>query len=115
MSLLTYNSSASWFKDVFGFQERSFNETRQLFEMIDNTLVSKVNGRKFNVGHFEVLSKNDLDERLSRIITTSQSDEETQSKLGSLSFKNIGGNVKTLIKDSKNKVVSFKQQASLIV
>ena len=68
ITFITMNSrkhSHPWFKETFGFEECSYNETKQHFKLSsDGTeLTSLRNNRKFHVGLFEVLSHKDLHAR----------------------------------------------------
>lgn len=43
----------TWFKDLFGFVEAGYDETRAAFEVDQTQLISKVNGRRFGIGTFD--------------------------------------------------------------
>jgi len=104
----------SWFYRLFGFHEEelgSFNEVRNQFEHIipeedpENTILrSRSNGKTFKVGIFETPSVQELHKlhEKERVITAPQSDSQ------GLTFKNIVGNIRSLILDSKNEGAVFQ-------
>jgi hypothetical protein len=49
-----------WFARITGFKETSFNETRAQLEVDGSSLHSKVNGRAYGIGAFEMASLADL-------------------------------------------------------
>lgn len=53
-----------WFSRLTGFQEGPYSSTRDLLEVNDSTLRSKVNGRSFRIGQFEMASLADLRTRV---------------------------------------------------
>jgi len=104
----------SWFYRLFGFHEEdlgSFNEVRNQFEHIipeedpENTILrSRSNGEIFKVGIFETPSVQQLHKlhEEARATTTPQSDSQ------GITFKNIVGNIRSLILDSKNEGEVFQ-------
>jgi hypothetical protein len=89
----------SWFEEYFGFAEGDYEETRAQFDFADFVLTSRRNHRSYYVGPFETLSLEDL-----RSSLTHQG--------GSLTFRNICGDARTLHGDPANAGAVF-QVASL--
>ncbi len=56
--------SDDWFLRVTGFKEHSYGDTQTLLELDGKTLRSKVNGRSFCIGQFEMASLADLRARV---------------------------------------------------
>lgn len=52
-----------WFEKLVGFPERSYEQTRQSLFVDGHNLVSRVNGRSFGIGTFELPSLHDLRKR----------------------------------------------------
>ena len=50
----------SWFRDLTGFEELSYDETQRNLEVIGSTLRSKVNGQSYSIGQLETPSLADL-------------------------------------------------------
>ena len=50
----------NWFSRLTGFNESSYAATQAQLEVQDNTLRSRVNGRSFGIGQFEMVSLADL-------------------------------------------------------
>mmetsp|Transcript_51077 Transcript_51077/g.150608 ORF Transcript_51077/g.150608 Transcript_51077/m.150608 type:complete len:346 (+) Transcript_51077:158-1195(+) len=84
-------ASKTWFQDLFGFEERPYKETRDLFEFGDDVLKSKANGASFHVGPFEVASVAELRRRAAE-----GGAALGECDLGGLSFKNVVGDARGL-------------------
>lgn len=91
-------ASPHWFSETFGFAEEAFDRTRDKFHFADGVLESKVNGRSFHVGSFELVSVSELRARLGGLDGT----------LGALSFSNVCGNAQTLHRDVGNQGAVFQ-------
>lgn len=52
--------NTNWFSRLTGFNETTYDTTRNQLEVEGKTLRSKVNGRRFGIGHFEMISLSDL-------------------------------------------------------
>lgn len=91
-------ASPHWFSETFGFAEEAFDRTREKFHFADGVLESKVNGRSFHVGSFELVSVSELRARLGGLDGT----------LGALSFSNVCGNAQTLHRDVGNQGAVFQ-------
>ena len=102
--------SHPWFKATFGFEECSYNETKQQFKLSsDGTeLTSLSNNRKFHVGLFEVLSHKDLHKRKVKVKDGAGRLANTGVDLGGLSFSNISGTVESLIQNIDNEGSVFQ-------
>lgn len=55
--------AVSWFQQLFGFPETSYEDTRRRFEVEGTTLRSRANGRRFGVGTFSTPSLQALRDR----------------------------------------------------
>jgi hypothetical protein len=57
-------TDSNWFKQLFGFEESSYDVTQQNFKLIGSItkpiIQSKVNGRKFLVGYLSTLTLKEL-------------------------------------------------------
>ena len=53
-----------WFKRITGFDESTYARTRALLEVDGSTLRSRVNGRSYGIGEFEMASLDDLRARV---------------------------------------------------
>mmetsp|Transcript_45710 Transcript_45710/g.73500 ORF Transcript_45710/g.73500 Transcript_45710/m.73500 type:complete len:397 (-) Transcript_45710:138-1328(-) len=105
-----------WFESVFGFKEKGYGATKKQFKVLDETsdgkneeniyLVSLPNQVRFKIGKFEVLSVQDLQGRLTK--AQAPCDEGKICELGSMTFKNITGSVKILIRDRANHGAVFQ-------
>jgi hypothetical protein len=85
----------SWFKNAFGFSERSYNDTKIIF----NSMVTHVNGiphiNNMSCGEFELVSED-----------THQLDQ--LSKVGTVTLENIVGDVVTLHMSKHNNCATFQ-------
>ena len=66
------HAMTTWFEDLFGFKERRNPQAvRELLELNDETLGSRVNDRAFACGRLEILSLGELRQQtLSRLAET---------------------------------------------
>jgi hypothetical protein len=71
----TMPTPSNWFTDLTGFQETSYASTKTQLEVEGDVLRSKVNGRRFGIGQFEMVS---LAELRNQVAQTSQIDAPTQ-------------------------------------
>jgi len=81
----------SWFRNLFGFDEMGYRETRGQFKVRDGTMSCEANGAEFFVGPFEVLSLGELRSRLEHSLSGADHDA-----LGPLTFQHIVGDAKEL-------------------
>lgn len=97
----------AWFERNFGFKETSYSETRSKFNVREINkeiiLTSIPLGRDYFVGSFELPSNAELRTRLHQITT-----ESTSSETNLLTFKNIGGNARSLHLDPANEGSVFQ-------
>ena len=97
----SFFSFMAWFQSNFGFKETSYTQTRAQFQ-VDNdnngqiTLTSLPNQQTFFVGSFELPSVADLRSRLNPV-HDGDGDAPIQ-----MTFKNIGGNARSLHLDPAN-------------
>ena len=56
----------NWFNRLTGFNEEAYATTQAQLEVQGNTLRSKVNGRCFGIGHFEMVSLAELRQRVAQ-------------------------------------------------
>jgi len=104
----------SWFYRVFGFHEQdfgSFSEVRYQFEHIvpegdpEKTILrSKANGKTFKVGMFETPSVQELH----KFVQEARSAKTFKFPSSGITFKNILGDVRSLILDSRNEGAVFQ-------
>ena len=53
-----------WFEHLFGFRELDYAQTRQQFEVVDERLRSRANGKSYGIGELELVSLKTLRERV---------------------------------------------------
>jgi hypothetical protein len=53
-----------WFEQLMGFRETGYRETQQKMEVVDGRLRSKVNGKSYGIGTFELPSLQELRDRV---------------------------------------------------
>lgn len=91
-----------WFQTVFGAAEAdTFQKSQNLF-LYDNgrnILTSIANNTSFDVGPFEIISSAELSERIQQVSCDQASSEDPSTWL---TFENIIGDARTLIKDPYN-------------
>jgi hypothetical protein len=81
-----------WFEKLVGFKENNPEQVRENIEIVDNKLISKINGNEFVFGKLEIPSLEELRNQ-SGII------EKYQSKI---KVSEIVGNIQVLHKDTSN-------------
>ena len=94
-----------WFSSVFGSVEKesnSYSRNRNLFVFDEEkkTLFSKGNSTYFDVGPFEVLSVSQLNEKRARLASFKA--DISDAGVDGLTFENVIGDVRTLIRDPRN-------------
>ena len=92
-----------WFQTVFGTPEAdTFQKSQNLF-LYDNDryiLTSIANNNSFDVGPFEIISSVELSERIQTLSVSGHDQNDDTPTL--LTFENIIGDARTLIKDPYN-------------
>ena len=90
---------ATWFEDLMGFQERSYDETRANLEIVGTTIRSRVNHRSFSIGELETPSLRELRSRATSVI----------DRLGgTLKVSNVSGDVRRMHRDPANRHALFQ-------
>jgi hypothetical protein len=79
--------SASWFEDLFGFRERSYDETRNNLEVAGTTLHSKVNQRSYVIGTLRTPSLRELRDEAAAVVARVR---------GKLKVSNVSGDVRRM-------------------
>ena len=75
---------ANWFEDLFGFRERSYDETKKNLEMMGATLRSRVNQRSYVIGELTTPSLGELRDEAAPLV---------EGRRGRLKVSNISGDV----------------------
>ena len=77
----------NWFEDLFGFSERSYDETRKNLEVVGTTLRSRVNQRSYAIGELTTPSLRELRDEAGRVV---------DGLRGRLKVSNISGDARSL-------------------
>ncbi len=80
----------SWFEDLFGFRERSYDETRKNLEMVGATLRSRVNQRSYVIGELTTPSLRELRDEAAPLV---------EGLRGRLEVSNTSGDVRRMHAD----------------
>src|SRR5512144_2611299 len=91
--------NTDWFEALFGFRERSYDETTANLEVVGKTLCSRVNHRSYAIGELQTPSVREL------------RDEATQALdrlRGRLTLRNISGDVKAMHRHPANQHALFQ-------
>ena len=75
---------ANWFENLFGFSERSSDETRKNLEVVGTTLRSRVNQRSYEIGELRTPSLRELRDEAANVV---------DGLRGRLRISNISGDV----------------------
>ena len=86
-----------WFSDLFGFNELSFHETQEMFEINGTTLKSLANGAEYTFGIFSTPSLGELRTQSSQV-----------SVLGAITLSLIIGDVSSIHADPLNRFATFQ-------
>jgi hypothetical protein len=79
--------TASWFEGLFGFRERSYDETRKNLEVVGTTLRSRINQRSYAVGTLTTPSLRELRDEAATVV---------DGLRGRLRVSNISGDVRSM-------------------
>jgi hypothetical protein len=79
--------ATDWFEDLFGFRERSYEETQKNLEVVGTTLRSRVNQRPCAIGELKTPSVKELRDRAARVV---------DGLRGRLSVTTISGDVRRM-------------------
>ncbi len=82
--------TTTWFEELFGFAEQSYDETRGNLEVVGTTLRSRVNGRSFMVGDLSTPSVKELRDAAAGLVTGLR---------GRLTVSNVHGDVRRMHAD----------------
>lgn len=104
--------AVDWFEETFGFREKNYKHTRKQFQLEedDTILHSLANGRKFQLGKFEIPSVEELNLRLSEL-TLSETSGQYSDRENSLEFEHWIGGVKGLLHDPQNAGAVFQAES----
>jgi len=91
--------TTNWFEDLFGFNERSYDETSKNFTVVDKTLRSKVNLRSYVIGDLETPSLRELRDRAAPLVDEFR---------GPLRISNVSGDVRSMHRDPANQNALFQ-------
>uniref|UniRef100_A0A7S1MM81 EF-hand domain-containing protein n=1 Tax=Alexandrium catenella TaxID=2925 RepID=A0A7S1MM81_ALECA len=84
--------ASAWFEELFGFRERDYVETRNKFDCCGEVLTSKVNGKSFHIGPFDLPTVAALRARRDKAIAAAPSEFGGSG----ITFRNIIGNTREL-------------------
>lgn len=85
--------AGDWFEQLFGFEERSYDETKRNLEVVGTTLRSQVNRRSYAIGQLETPSLQELRQRALKAVPL---------LLGKLKVANLAGDVRAMHRDPAN-------------
>jgi len=91
--------AASWFEDLMGFQELSYEETRKNLEVVGQTLRSRINRRSYSIGEFETPSLMELRNRAAGGV---------DRLAGKLKVSNVSGDVRRMHREPRNRNAMFQ-------
>jgi hypothetical protein len=91
--------TTTWFEELFGFAEQSYDETRRNLEVVGTTLRSRVNGRSFAVGDLSTPSVKELRHEAAGLVTGLR---------GRLTVSNVHGDVRAMHADPENRHALFQ-------
>jgi len=81
-----------WFEKLTGFKEVSPENVRKNIELLDGSIISKVNGKSYKYGSLEIPSLEDLRERIPSLSTFNDK----------ISVIEVVGDVQSLHKEYEN-------------
>ena len=90
---------ANWFEKLFGFSERSYDETRKNLEVVGTTLRSRVNQRSYEIGELRTPSLRELRDEAASVVDDLR---------GRLRISNISGDVRSLHRRSAHRHALFQ-------
>jgi len=90
---------ADWFEDLFGFRERSYDDTRKHLEVVGTSLSSRVNGRSYAIGELTTPSVRELREDATTVV---------QGLRGRLRVSSITGDVRAMHRDPAHRHALFQ-------
>ncbi len=91
--------AASWFEDLMGFQELSYDETRRNLEVVGKTLRSRINNRSYAIGELEIPSLKELRNGAANVV---------DRLAGTLKVSNVSGDVRSMHRDPANRNAMFQ-------
>jgi hypothetical protein len=91
--------TTNWFEGLFGFSERSYDETRDNLEVVGTTLRSRVNHRSFVIGELETASLRELRDQAAKVV---------YGLLGKLKISNVSGDVRGMHRNPANPNALFQ-------
>jgi len=89
----------NWFEDLFGFSERSYDETRRNLEVVGTTLRSKVDQRSYVIGALTTPSLRELRDEAATVL---------DGQRGRLTISHIIGDVRRMHRDPHNHHALFQ-------
>lgn len=91
--------TATWFENLFGFREQTYDGTRDNLEVVGTTLRSKINQRSYAIGELTTPSVRDLREQAAPLV---------ESLRGRLKVSSISGDVRSVHADPANRQALFQ-------
>ena len=91
--------ATDWFKDLFGFSERSYDETQKNFEVAGTTLRSRINQSTYAIGELNTPSLKELRDQAARVVAGLR---------GRLSVSTISGDVRRMHGNPANRNALFQ-------
>jgi hypothetical protein len=79
--------TTNWFEELFGFSERSYNETKKNLEVVGATLRSRINQRSYAIGELTTPSLRELRDEAATAL---------DGLRGGLKVSNISGDVRDM-------------------
>jgi hypothetical protein len=91
--------STDWFEALFGFSERSYDETKEKLEVVGKTLRSRVNQRSFAIGELQTRSLRELRDEAAAGLDRLR---------GRLTVSNVSGDVRAMHRHPGNQHALFQ-------
>ena len=91
--------TTTWFEDLFGFAERSYEETRKSLEVLGTTLRSRSNQRSYAIGELTTPSLRELRDEAATFV---------DGHRGRLTIANVVGDVRRMHGDPRNHNALFQ-------
>jgi hypothetical protein len=91
--------ATDWFEDLFGFSERSYDETQKNLEVVGTTLRSRINQRTFAIGKLKTPSVKELRDEAAKVV---------DGLRGRLKVSAISGDVRRMHGDPANRSALFQ-------
>ncbi len=91
--------ATTWFEDLMGFPELSYEETKRNLEVAGTTLRSRINNRSYSIGKLKTPSLKELRHEAAKVV---------DRLAGTLKVSNVSGDVRSMHRDPANRNALFQ-------